>query len=71
MVGGAHPRRHFSVNERVFMVFKYTETGNVLETIRRFQKQFPNQMTPCRQKITDNYNRYVQYGLKFEQERRQ
>ena len=24
------------------MVIKYTETGNVLESIRRFQRQFPN-----------------------------
>ena len=45
------------------MVFKYTETGYVLETIRRFQKQFSNQRTPCRQTRMDNYNKYVQYGL--------
>ena len=32
----------FSIDERVFMVLKYTETGNVLGTIRRFQWQFPN-----------------------------
>ena len=36
---GAHPRPHFSVDERVFTVLKYTETRNVPETIRRFQKQ--------------------------------
>ena len=30
MVGGAHSRPHFSEDERVFMVLKYTETGNVL-----------------------------------------
>ena len=41
-MASAHPRPHFSVDERVFMVLKYTETGNVLETIRRFQRQFPN-----------------------------
>ena len=40
-MAGAHPRQQLSVNERVFIVLKYTETGNVLETIR-FQKQFPN-----------------------------
>ena len=28
----------FSVDERVFTVLKYTETGNVLETIRSFQR---------------------------------
>ena len=60
---GAHPRPHFSVDERVFMVLKYTETGNVLETITRFQRQFLNQRTTCRQTIMDNYNKYVQYGL--------
>ena len=42
---------------------KYTETGNVLETIRRFRKRFPNQRRPCRQTIMDNYDKYVQYGL--------
>ena len=55
-----------SVDERVFMVLKYTETSNVLETIRRFQRQFPNQRTPCRQTIQtimDNYHKFVQYGL--------
>ena len=45
------------------MVLKYTETGNVLETIRRFQRQFTNQRTPCRQTVMDNYNKFVQYGL--------
>ena len=45
------------------MVLKYTETGNVLETISRFQKQFLNQRTMCRQTIMDNYNKYVQNGL--------
>ena len=38
-MAGAHPRPH---DERVFMVLKYTETGNVLETIRRFQRRLPN-----------------------------
>ena len=60
---GANPWLHFSVDKRVFMVLKYTETGNVLETIRKFQRQFPNQTTPCRQTIMDNYNKYAQYGL--------
>ena len=31
-MAGARPRLQFSVDERVFMVLKYTETGNVLET---------------------------------------
>ena len=39
-MAGAHPRPQFSVDERVFMVLKYTETGNVLETIRRFKCSF-------------------------------
>ena len=34
-MAGAHPRPQLSVNERVFIVLTYTETGNVLETIRR------------------------------------
>ena len=59
----AHPRPHFLVDKRVFMVLKYTETGNVLETIRRFQSQFKNQRTSCRQTIMDSYNKFVQYGL--------
>ena len=42
-----------SVDERVFMVLKHTETGNILETVRRFQRQFPNQRTPCRQTMMD------------------
>ena len=46
-----------------FLFLKYTETGNVLETIRRFRKQFPNQRTPYGQTIMDNYNKCVQYGL--------
>ena len=45
------------------MVLKYTETSNVLHTMWRFRRQFPNQITPCRQTIMDNYNKYVQYGL--------
>ena len=62
-MAGAHSRPQFSVDERVFMVLKYTETSNVLETVRRFQRQFPNQRTPCRQTKMDNYNKYVHYGL--------
>ena len=62
-MAGAHPRPQFSVDERVFMVLNYTETENVLEIITRFQRQFPNQRTPCRQTMMDNYNKYVQYGL--------
>ena len=45
------------------MVLKYTETGNVLGTMKRFQRQFPNERTPFRQIIMDNYNKFVQYGL--------
>ena len=41
---GAHSRPHFSEEGRVFMVLKY-KTGNVLETIKWFQSQFPNQRT--------------------------
>ena len=63
MLAGAHPRPQFSVDEWVFMVLKYTESGNVLETIRRFQRHFSNQMTLCRQTIMDNYNKYFQYVL--------
>ena len=48
----------------VYLCFlKYTETGNVPETISRFQMQFPNQRTSCRQAIINNYNKFVQYGL--------
>ena len=65
----AYPRPQFSVDERVFMVLKDIETGNVLETIIRIERQFPNQRTPCRQTIMDNYKRYVQLWFKFEQER--
>ena len=50
-------------DERMFMVFMYTRTGNVLEIIRRFHRHFPNQRTRCRQTNMDNYNKYVQYGL--------
>ena len=61
-MAGAHLRPQFSVDDRVFMVLKYTETGNFLKTIR-FERQFPNLRTPCRQTIMDNYNKYVQYGI--------
>ena len=61
-MAGAHSRPQFSVDEWVFMVLKYTETSNVLETVM-FQRQFPNQRTPCRQTKMDNYNKYVHYGL--------
>ena len=54
-MAGAHPKPQFSVDERVFMVLEYTETDKVLETIRRFQRQFPNQRTPCRKPVMDNY----------------
>ena len=43
--------------------FKVYRNWNVLETITRFQRQFSNQRTPCRQTIMDNYNKYIQYGL--------
>ena len=62
----AQLRPHFPVDERVFMVLKYAETGNVLEALRRFQKLFPNQRTPCRQTVMDKYKKkkkIVQYGL--------
>ena len=40
---GAHPRPQFSADECGEMVLKQrAETGNVLETIRRFQREFPN-----------------------------
>ena len=54
-MAGAQPKPQFSVDERVFMVLKYTETGNVLQTIRKFQRQFPNQRTPCRKPVMGNY----------------
>ena len=69
-MAAAHPKPQFSVDERVFMVLKYIETGNVLETFRRLERQFLNQRTPCRQTIMDNYNKYVQSWCQFEQERR-
>ena len=68
---GAHSRPHFSEDERAFMVLKYTETGNVLETIGKFQRQFPSQGTPCKQTIMDNYNKYMSSMVKFGRERRQ
>ena len=67
---GAHSRPHVSEDElvatshwRVFMVLKYTEAGNVLK-IMRFQRECPNQKTPCRQTVMDNYNKYVGLSLK-------
>ena len=36
-MAGAHPTPQFSVDERVFMVLKYTEPANVLKAIIRFQ----------------------------------
>ena len=59
----AHPRPHFPVDERVFMILKCPETKNVRATIRTLKRQFPNQRSPCRQTIMDNYNKFVQYGL--------
>ena len=35
----------------------------VLDTIRRFQRHFPNKRTWCRQTIMDNYNKYSKNGL--------
>ena len=52
----------WTVPEQVLMVSNYTETGDVLETIRRFHRQFPNQWTPCILTIMDNYNKYVRNG---------
>ena len=60
-MAGAHPRPQFSVDELVFIVLKYTETGKVLEAIGSFESKFPNQRTPCRQTTMDNYNKCVQY----------
>ena len=56
-----HPRPQFSVDEWMFiMVLKWTETGNVLETVRWFQRQLLNLRTSCGQMIM---NKYVQDGL--------
>ena len=63
-VVGAHSRPHSSEDDLVFVVLKYTETGNVLETIRGFQR-FPTPWTPCRKTIMDKYNKHVQYGLLY------
>ena len=68
---GAHSRPHFSEDEQVFMVLKYTKTGNVLETIRSFQRQFPNQRTPCTQTKNGQLQLVCPVWLKFEQKRRQ
>ena len=62
-MAGAHPKPQFSVDERVFMVLKYIETGNVLETFRRLERQFLNQRTPCRQTIMDNTISMSSHGV--------
>ena len=38
------------------MVLKYTETGNTLETTRRFQRQFPNRNVYYCQRPCSNWN---------------
>ena len=59
-MASAHPRPHFSVDERVFKVLKYTETGNVLQTIRRFQRQFPNRNVHyCRSCLNLNHTEHT------------
>ena len=42
-MAGAHPTPQFSVDERVLIVLKCTETNIVLETKRCFQRQFSGQ----------------------------
>ena len=53
---GWHPRPQFSVDERVFMVLKYTETVNVLETIRRLKRQFRKRNVHCCRRSCSNVN---------------
>ena len=61
-MAGAHPKPQFSVDECGEMVLKCTETGNVLETIRRFQKQFPNRNVHyCRRSGLFKLNSYWTY----------
>ena len=61
---GAHFRPHFSEDERVFMVLKYTELELVMfwkqSTGFKGSLQTRGHRT-CSQKIINNYN--VQYGL--------
>ena len=64
---GAHSRPHLSEDERVtdgcLWFWSIQKPIKFWEWWKRFQRQFPNRRTPCRQIIMDKYNRYVQYGL--------
>ena len=70
---GAHPRPHFSVDELVFMVLIYTETGrpNVLETIRRDLKAVSDSEGTVQTKHNVQLQLVCPVWFKFEQERHQ
>ena len=67
---GAHPKPHFAVDERLFMVLQYTETGNVLETNKKVSKA----VSESEDTVHTNNNRQLQLvcpvWFKFQQERR-
>ena len=52
-MAGAHSRPQFSVDE---WVGKCTEIGNLLETIRKFQRQFPNRNVQDCWRSCSNFN---------------
>ena len=62
-------RPQFSVDECGEMILKYTETSNVLETIRRFQRQFPNRNVHYCRRSCSNLNHtgctYCKWPLLF------
>ena len=70
-MAGAHPRPQFSVGERVFMVLKYTETGNVLETVKKVSKA----VSESEDSVQTNNDGWLQWvcllWFKFEQDHRQ
>ena len=55
-------RPQFTLEERVFMVVTYCQTGSQVETLNRFRVQFPNSRLPSRHTVNKNYRKYIEYG---------
>ena len=66
-MAGTHFRPQFSEDKWVFVVLKYTETGYVLETIKRFQRLFSNRnFHYCRRACSNiNHTRHTYCNWPF------
>ena len=67
-MAGAHPRPQFSVDERVFMVLKYTETSNVSGNNQKVSKAVSESEDTMQTNNNGQLQKVCAVWCKFEQE---